>query len=239
MGTKLKWSMATLAVAALAGAMAPAAAASLLSAPEQQQLAAWLGEGPVTFNNIYTKAAGDSSLDFHRAADGKGRTIAVMQATNEYGQSWLIGGYNPQSWSSSGHFNVTPDDAQRTGFVFNLTTSTIHRQTLKNYASDSAGSYQTYNASNMGPTFGIGNDLYVPADLTHGGYSSLYSYAQTNFYDLQTSILDGSLFTRPNITYGAIEVYTIGAAVPEPRTVLMWLAGIAMLALAVRRQQAA
>lgn len=239
MGTKMKLSTVALTVAVLMGAAGQAGAASLLSAADQHQLAAWLGEGPLAFNNIYTKAAGDTSLNFHRAADGKGRTFSVMQATNEQGQTWLIGGYNPQSWSSSGNFNITPDDAQRTGFVFNLTSSTIHRQTLKNYASESAGSYQTYNASSMGPTFGIGNDLYVPADLTHGGYSSLYSYAQSNFYDLQTSILDGSPYTRPNITFGALEVYTISAAVPEPQAVLMWLAGMALLAAAARRKRSA
>jgi hypothetical protein len=238
MGTKLKWSMVAWSAVALLGAVAPAGAASLLSAAEQHQLAAWLGEGPVAFNNIYTKAAGDTSLDFHHAADGKGRTIAVMQATNENGQTWLIGGYNPQSWASSGGFHMTPEQAQRTGFLFNLTTGERHLQTPKTYALDTIGSYQTYNAGNFGPTFGWGNDLYVPADLTHGGYSLLYSYSDPNVYNFNTSILDGSTYVRPNITFGALEVYTI-AAVPEPAGGLLWLGGLGVLALLARRRPAA
>lgn len=221
------------------GAASAQASAPLLNATEQSQLATWLGEGAIQLTKVYAKAAGDTSLDFHRAADGKGRTFSLMEATNELGQTWLIGGYNPQSWDSSGGFHITADDAQRTGFVFNLTTSTIHRQTLKNYASDSAGSFQTYNAAAWGPSFGVGNDLYVPTDLTHGGSSFLYSYAQSNFYDMQTSILDGSMYNGPNITYGALEVYTISAAVPEPQTGLMWLAGVGMLAAVARRKKAA
>lgn len=238
MGTKLKWTTVVLATVVSAGATAQVGAASLLNAAEQQQLAAWLGEGPVAFHNIYTKAAGDTSLDFHRAADGKGRTISVMQAFNEKGQSWLIGGYNPQSWSSSGGFHMTPEQAQRTGFLFNLTTNMIHRQTPKTYALDTVGSFQTFNAANFGPTFGIGNDLYVPADLTHGGYSLLYSYSDPNYYNFYTSVVDGSTYDHPNITYGAIEVYTI-SPVPEPAGGLMWLGGLSLLALMVRRKRTA
>lgn len=216
-------------------AVAHAGTASLNPAQEAQ-LAAWLGEGPLKFTSIYSKALGDTSLNFHQAADGKGRTISVMEATNELGQTWLVGGYNPQSWSTSGTFNMTPDDAQRTGFVFNLTTSTIHRQILKSYSLDTIGAYQTYNAASFGPTFGLGNDLYVPRDLTHGGYSLLYSYADPHLSNLNTSILDGTLYPdHPNITYGAMQVYTI-AAVPEPDSKLMWLAGAGLLAWTVRRK---
>ncbi|MBA5607576.1 PEP_CTERM-anchored TLD domain-containing protein [Duganella sp. FT3S] len=226
--------MAAWSALALSATMVPAGAASLLNAAEQQQLATWLGEGPVAFTNIYTKANGDTSAAFHHAADGKGRTIAVMQATNEKGQTWLIGGYNPQSWASSGGYHITTEQAQRTGFLFNLTTSEIHRQTPKTYALDTVGSYQTLNAANVGPTFGLGNDLYVPADLTHGGYSLLYSYADPNRYNFNTSVLDGSTFVRPNITFGAMEIYTI-SAVPEPASGALWLGGLGLLALLARR----
>lgn len=220
------------------GAAAAHAGTVSLSPAQEGQLAAWLGEGPVKFTSIYTKASGDTSLNFHQAADGKGRTIAVMEATNELGQTWLVGGYNPQSWSSSDGFHMTPDDAQRTGFVFNLTTSAIHRQILKSYSLDTIGSYQTYNAANFGPTFGLGNDLYVPRDLTHGGYSVLYSYADPSLSNVNASVLDGSPYTHPNITYGAMQVYTI-SAVPEPTAMLMWLAGAGLLAGLARRRSRA
>lgn len=237
MGIKSKWTSVAWAAVLLTGVTAQAGAASLLSTAEQHQLAAWLGEGAVAFNNIYTKAAGDTSLDFHRAVDGKGRTFAVMQATDEHGQTWLIGGYNPQSWSSSDGYHMTPDQAQRTGFLFNLTTNAIHYQTPKTYALDTVGSYQTFNAANAGPTFGLGNDLYVPADLTHGGYSLLYSYADPNVYNFNTSLLDGSTYVRPNITFGAMEIYTI-APVPEPASAAMLLGGLGLLALLARPKSA-
>lgn len=217
------------------GAAAAHAGGVSLSQAQEAQLTAWLGEGAVKFTTVYTKAAGDTSLNFHQAADGKGRTIAVMEATNEFGQTWLVGGYNPQSWSSSGGFHMTPDDAQRTGFVFNLTSNTVHRQILKSYSLDSIGAYQTFNAANSGPAFGLGYDLYVPGDLTHGGYSVLYSYADPTLSNLNASVLDGSQFSHPNITYGAMQVYTI-SAVPEPDRQLMWLAGAGLLAWTARRK---
>src|SRR5471032_539636 len=153
----------------------PAHAGSLLDAASQSMLDGWLGM-KATFTNIYTKAAGDTSLDFHAAADGKGATVSLMEASNVQGQTWLIGGYDPQSWSSSGTFNITPDDAQRTGFIFNLTSDVMHRQAPASYALGSVGSYQTYNDAHYGPTFGLGNDLYVPYNMTSGGLSSIYSY---------------------------------------------------------------
>jgi hypothetical protein len=212
------------------------AATSLLSQTDQNQLAAWLGQSQVQLTNIYTKAAGDTARDFHKAADGKGRTISVMQATNEKGQTWLIGGYNPQSWNSSGQFNITVPNELRTGFIFNLTSGVMFRQAPKTYALDTIGSYQTFNDARLGPTFGIGHDLYVPEDLTNGGFSLRYSYIDPVAGGFNTSLLDGSDYVRPNITYGAIEIYTI-AAVPEPQTYLMLLAGMGMLAAARRCRQ--
>lgn len=235
MKISIKHGITLFAAVALTAVVPAQAAASLLSQSDQLQLAAWLGEGPLVLNTIYTKAAGDTSLDFHRAADGKGRTFAVMQATNESGQTWLIGGYNPQSWSSSGAFNRSEENAQRTAFLFNLSSGQIHRQTPKIYSYDSVGSYQTFNHALYGPTFGIGHDLYVPADLTHGGYSLRYSYIDPELGDFNLSLLDNSAYTKPNITFGAMEIYTI-AAVPEAQTYLMLLAGLGLLGAAARRR---
>ena len=220
----------------LGGLASMPAQASLLSGTEQAQLASWLGEGPLALTAIYTKAAGDTSADFHRAADGKGRTFSVMQATNELGQTWMIGGYNPQSWSSIGAFNMTDAQSERTGFIFNLTTGEKHMQTPRVSNMESFGAFQTINDVRFGPTFGIGADLFVPQDLTNGGYSLLYSYSKPDSSDFYTSMLDGKRFDKPNLTFGAIEVYTI-AAVPEPSAALMLAGGLGLLALARRRQQ--
>ncbi len=214
---------------------APAfAGTSLLSAADQAQLSAWLGEGQIKLTNIYTKAAGDTSVQFHAAVDGKGRTFSVMEASNGQGQTWLVGGYDPQSWSTKGTFNITLNQSDRTGFLFNLTNGSKHQQTPKSFSADTMGAYQTFNHIDYGPTFGAGNDLYVAQDMTHG-LSLMYSYIDENGVNYNTSLLDGTPYLRPNVTYGAIQVYSI-AAVPEPASVLMLLAGLGALALVRRRQ---
>lgn len=210
------------------------AGSSLLSASDQTQLAAWLGEGPIKLTNVYTKAQGDTSLNFHQAADGKGRTISVMQARNELGQSWLIGGYNPQSWSSSGTYNMTSENAARTAFVFNLSEGKLHRQVQKGAVFDSVGSHQTFNSPTGGPIFGQGYDLYVSKNLS-SGFSLGYDYIDPLTGVVGHSLFDGSAYHGFNLTYGAIEVFTIGV-VPEPASYAMMFAGLALLAGAARHK---
>lgn len=206
-----------------------ASGSPLLSPAYQAQLESWLGEGRLILNNIYTKATGDTSVNFHKASDGKGRTFSVMEARNESGQTWLVGGYNPQSWNSSGSYNMTPEDSQRTAFIFNLTTGQRHKQTPKGYALDSIGAYQTFNDINAGPTFGIGADLGVSADLTTRGVSYRYSYIDPDAGIFGISLLDGKPYsTHPNVTFGAIHVFSI-SAVPEPASYAMILLGLALL----------
>ena len=77
--------VAGLLLGAGAGAAPAAMAQSLLDSARQDQLAGWLGEGPLSLTAIYTKAPGDTSRDFHLAADGKGRTFSVMEASNGSG----------------------------------------------------------------------------------------------------------------------------------------------------------
>ena len=225
---------AVLLIAATTAVATPAAMAqSLLNNAQQAQLAGWLGEGPLDLTAIYTKAAGDTSRDFHLASDGKGRTFSVMEASNGSGQTWLVGGYNPQSWNSSSGFNVTQDDRTRTAFLFNLTTGVMLPQLKQYFSGDTIGSRQTFNDIGYGPTFGSGHDLYVPSDLTHGGYSLLYTYNYLNQPPGNISLVDGSVFTAPNITYGAMQVFSI-SAVPEPASWGMLLLGLASLAGARR-----
>ncbi|AKU22042.1 PEP_CTERM-anchored TLD domain-containing protein [Massilia sp. NR 4-1] len=224
-----------LAVSLLVTSTGAAAATTLLSAKEQAQLSAWLGEGSLALTNIYTKAAGHTAKNFHAAVDGKGRTFSLMQATDSNGQTWLVGGYNPQSWSSAGKYNVTENQVDRTAFLFNLTSGKLHRQTPKANGLDAVGAYQTYNDSKYGPTFGWGHDLYVPDDLTHGGYSLMYSYINPYAPDTSTSLLNGAPFDGYNVTFGAIEVYNI-AAVPEPATYGMLLLGMGLLGWVARRK---
>ncbi|MGB9991125.1 PEP_CTERM-anchored TLD domain-containing protein [Pseudoduganella rhizocola] len=209
---------------------------SLLTAANRSQLQTWLGQGDLALTNIYTKQAGHTAADFHQAVDGKGRTFSIMEATNAQGETFIVGGYNPASWQSSGGFNMTPEDRDRTAFLFNLSTGSLHRQTLKNFVFDTLGAYQTYNAANYGPTFGWGHDLFVPNDLTNGGISLLYSYIEPDGSHFNTSLLDGTPYVSPNITFGAMEIYLINA-VPEPSAYGMLAAGLAVAGVAARRRR--
>lgn len=204
-------------------------ATPLLTAADVAQLSTWLG-GPVTLLRLYQKGEGQTAADFHAAVDGKGRTLTVMEATTELGQTFKVGGYNPQSWDSRGGFHITTEDALRTGFLFNLSARQIHRQTPRTYALDTVGSFQTWNDPKAGPVFGAGHDLYVGWDLTTGGYSSMYSYIDPVRSDFDSSLLDGRDYKTPNITYGEMEVWRV-FAVPEAGTWMMLLSGLCLIGL--------
>ncbi|OEZ81980.1 hypothetical protein JAB6_35700 [Janthinobacterium sp. HH104] len=236
MQNKFRTASAFLLAVAGAGFCLSAQAASgpsLLSPTYQGQLETWLGEGHLKLDAIYTKSAGDTSLDFHKASDGKGRTFSVMEATNSSGKTWLVGGYNPQSWSSTDGTHVTMDDSQRTAFLFNLTSGFMLPQLKQYFNGDGIGKDQTYNQANYGPTFGYGHDLYVPQDLTHGGSSFLYTYNYLGQPSTGVSLLDGSIWHSNDVTFGAIQVFSI-SAVPEPATYGLILAGLFVLLMRQR-----
>ncbi|EZP39622.1 PEP_CTERM-anchored TLD domain-containing protein [Janthinobacterium lividum] len=236
MQNKFRTASAFLLAVAGAGFCLSAQAASgpsLLSPTYQGQLETWLGEGHLKLDAIYTKSAGDTSLDFHKASDGKGRTFSVMEATNSSGKTWLVGGYNPQSWSSTDGTHVTMDDSQRTAFLFNLTSDFMLPQLKQYFNGDGIGKDQTYNHANYGPTFGYGHDLYVPQDLTHGGSSFLYTYNYLGQPSTGVSLLDGSIWHSNDVTFGAIQVFSI-SAVPEPATYGLILAGLFVLLMRQR-----
>ncbi|MES2260799.1 MAG: PEP_CTERM-anchored TLD domain-containing protein [Pseudomonadota bacterium] len=238
MSSNLRINGAACLLAALCiGAPAHAADTTLLTAADKGQLASWLGEGPLALTRIFEKTAGATAADFHAAADGKGRTFSVMEARNLAGQSWLVGGYNPQSWSSKGGFNMTLPEAERTAFIFNLTSGRKFTQLPDLAEGEDFGSFQTLNDAGFGPTFGAGFDLAVPGNLGTGGTSAILSYsAPDHSQNTFTSILDGSAYQfTPNVSFGALEVYTI-SAVPEPATWMMGLAGLGMLAMLRRRK---
>ncbi len=212
-------------------------ATPLLTDADAAQLSKWLGNGPIRLERLYKKRDGQTAADFHAAVDGKGRTFTVMQATTELGETFKVGGYNPQSWDSTSGFHITTEDALRTGFLFNLTSREVHWQTPRTYALDTVGSFQTWNDGKTGPVFGAGHDLYVGWDLTTGGYSSLYSYIDPARSNFDSSILDGRDYKSPNLTYGDLEVWAI-IAVPEPFGWLMLVPGLAVLGVMRRRTAA-
>ena len=223
----------------------------LLTSTVEGQLEAWLGEGALEFTNLYEKAPDSNSLAFHAAADGRGATFTLMEAI--YGdQTYVIGGYNPQSWSSTDTFSLTPTDAERTAFIYNLTSGTRQDQRLTTDPFGSSyGLQQAVNYSLWGPSFGYYGDLYVLNDLV-SGVARQGSFGEGPCSEGNTSILGTPYFVEPCntlategngifFTVGALEVYSFRAAdvspapVPEPATLTLFGAGLAALAFRKRR----
>ncbi|TFW36013.1 PEP-CTERM sorting domain-containing protein [Massilia horti] len=217
---------------AQAYAQATGTGSSLLDDSGRRQLERWLGRGEFTFNNVFTLQPGDTSLDFHAAVDGKGETFTLLQVTNQLGDTYLVGGYNPQSWSSTDGWHVTDPDYLRTAFLFNMTVPAVYRQVPSTYILPSQGSRQTYNAADHGPTFGAGPDLFVNSALDTA-ISWQLTYGDP--LDEGKSIIDrstGGQFVRIN----AMELYTL-APIPEPEQAGMLAAGLALLGWRLRRRR--
>jgi hypothetical protein len=224
---------AALAFAAGSAAAQTTSGPSLLDDSRESQLERWLGAGDQRFTPLFTGVPGDSSLDFHSAVDGKGATFTLLQVSNPAGASWLIGAYNPQSWSSTDGFHLTPADADRTAFLFNMTVPAVYRQVPSTYILPSQGERQTDNASNQGPTFGAGPDLLVN-DRLDTALSWQVSYG--NPLDEGKSIIDRSLGAQL-FHIDALQLYAV-SPVPEPRTAGMFAAGLGLFSMLARRRRA-
>ena len=203
---------------------------TLLDTSSHAQLERWLGQGTFDLINVYTRDGDDTSVDFHAAADGRGPSFTLMQVTNDAGQSFLVGGFNPQSWSSTDGWHNTPRDSYRTAFIFNITEPALYRQVLSDYVLPSQGERQTFNGPDYGPTFGTGHDLYVNASL-----KTAFSWQVTygNPVDSGLSIIDRSLGGQI-VHVDALEVFTL-SPIPEPAAWMMLAGGLALLGGAARR----
>jgi hypothetical protein len=205
---------------------------SLLDDSRHAQLERWLGQGEFNLNNVYTLRPGDTSVNFHNAADSKGATFTLLEVTNTAGQSFLVGGYNPQSWSSTEGWHETERDFQRTAFLFNFDTPAVYRQVLSGFELPSQGQRQTFNDILFGPVFGSGPDLFVNDDLTK---ALSWQLGYGNPDNEGVSIIDGSLRGQ-TVSVNAMEVFAI-AAVPEPASGAMLLAGLGVVGGMLRWRQ--
>lgn len=225
----LAWLACGWAGSACAGAIVGGSA--LLDDQAQAQLETWLGAGDVTLRKLYTRQPGDTAIDFHRDVDGKGATFTILRLNNALGQSFLVGGFNPQSWSTLDGWHLTPRDAERTAFLFNLTQPAVYRQVPSNDVLPSKGASQTYNHPDYGPTFGTGHDLYVNQTLA-SGVSWQLSYG--NPAEEGLSIVDHSRAGQP-FSVQALEVFAV-LPIPEPALWTMLVAGLGLLGSLSRRR---
>jgi hypothetical protein len=205
---------------------------ALLDDSRHAQLERWLGAGEFNLANVYTLKQGDTSANFHQAADGKGATFTVLDVTTSSGQSFLVGGYDPQSWSSTDRWHLTERDWQRTAFLFNFTTPAVYRQILAGKLLPSQGQAQTYNDLLFGPVFGNGPDLLVN-DNMDAALSWQLAYGNPSEEGL--SIIDRSLGGQ-TARVDALEVFAI-APVPEPASAAMLLGGLGVVAALARRHR--
>lgn len=232
-----------------AGAGVIIGGSALLAGGDVSQLESWLGEGPITLNNIFTKGGdGTNAMQWHAAVDGMGPTFSILRIVDNLGVTSVVGGYNPQSWNSSESYNFTPADADRTAFIFNLTTGTIARQCRTTDdpscgldGDNSAGRFQTYNRLYFGPTFGAGHDFWVNVQLD-SGFSSIYSYGNPagDSYAFNNSPIDSDPASS-SFSVIALETFTVVTGpetVPAPGTLALFGIGLAGISFARRRRAA-
>ena len=225
---------------------------SMLTSGYVTQLETWLGEGSLTLTNIFTKANGNTATDWHNSVDNQGRTFSVLEIVaydpdQQQNVTQIIGGYNPQSWASSGS-SSTPNDVDRTAFIFNLTTGVLQRQCLTTDPlicgadANDTGFLQTVNNSSLGPYFGAGADLRVDFDL-NDGYSWNSSYDINGGQVGQGALngIDPDPSTHEWVSVGALETFTISAdttPMPAPGMLAIFGLGLAGLGYARRKRAA-
>ncbi|WP_256079924.1 PEP_CTERM-anchored TLD domain-containing protein [Massilia sp. YIM B04103] len=196
----------------------------LLNAAAVEQMELWIGKGPLTLTNLFTKTPDRSTAKaFHQAVDDRGPGLAIANVSEDNGKTWkIVGGYSPLGWSSkiSGEY-FAPSDT----FIFNLSNNEKRELTRR---------YLVSSRPEVGPFFY--SDFSIAGNLS-GGFT--HSWA---FGNLPTgrSLLDGShssgvIKVREFEVFG-LEPYKDPEPVPEPASLALMGAGLLGLMLIRHRK---
>lgn len=167
-------------------------ASKVLNSSQAKALRSLLPRGADTNYQLLYRASrdGKDSSSFHRQCDNRGPTVTIIK--DNHGN--IFGGYTSVSWDQSGDYYHDPS-----AFLFTLQNT--HGITPTKYVKN-ATTHAIYCASNYGPTFGGGHDIYID----NGHTNSCYSRFPHSFSD--TTGKGRSTFTpQSNFTPVEIEVW--------------------------------
>ena len=201
---------------------------TLLTQSSADQLATWLGEGDLKLTNIFSHTTGDGQnySDFHNKVDGKGRTFTIAEVTSIGASKIIVGGYNPQSWSSDGTNNNAVTDPERTAFLFNLSAAIPFELKEKLVAVDNnVGLVRTNNQATHGPSFGSGSDFGIsaPNSVSSLDRGSAYQYSYGPAGLGGNTLLGTTLGVGQSIpfTIDRLEIFTVADVAPLPSAALV------------------
>jgi len=113
---------------------------------------------------VASKDGAGSAASFHKACDGKGDTVVIVESTT----GAVFGGYTDLNWNHAGNYAKSLKT-----FIFQLRPV----QRIYKIKSGREG-YAIYKHSGYGPTFGGGHDLHIASSpfgntnsYTNGGHS--------------------------------------------------------------------
>jgi hypothetical protein len=123
---------------------------------------------PRTWVLIYRGSRdGFAASTFHSRCNRSGPTITIVKS------KYIFGGYNPNSWTSSGNYSKAPGS-----FLFSLTNAWNNPPIEFAWRSN----HGPCDKPGSGPTFGKGHDLCISdyCNLNHNSYTNFpYSYRDT------------------------------------------------------------
>ena len=170
---------------------------TLLQSEQKIQLNEFYGNTNQRWELIY-KASRDgfAASTFHKRCNNKGPTMTIIQSNNNY----LFGGYTSIPWTSDG-----PAKTDTTAFLFTLTNPHNIPPTKYAIKSDKTA-HAVYHASDHGPTFGAGRDIYL-ANSSNANNTSSTTFP--NSYNDTTGKASATFTGAKNFTASDIEVFKL------------------------------